>query len=76
MLLTQRLIIIPKSPTNVKQIGNIRYFAHIALEASSLIMHNYPKIILTVRALNTNPVKSAASDAGSACRVFFTFVIP
>jgi len=41
-------------------------FAHIAFGVLSFIMHNYPKRILTVNTLNTNPVKSAASDAGSA----------
>lgn len=75
-LLTQRLIIIPKSTINVKQIRNIRYFAHIGLAQIIDIMHNHPKIILTVRTLNIKPVKSAARDAGSACRVFFTLVIP
>lgn len=76
MLATQRLIIIPKSSLNVKQITNIRYFAHITSNSITSTMCNYPKTILTVRALKINPVKSAASDAGRACRVFFTLVMP
>ena len=75
-LLAQRLIIIPKSPQNVKQVRNIRYFIHTVLGTALFIVHNYPKIILTVRALSTKPVKSAASEAGRAWRVFFTFVTP